>query len=478
MNNSNKHPDVIIIGAGAAGLSAAIALGRAGFSVTLLEARNRIGGRIFTLLDPKLQAPIELGAEFIHGRPPEILDRLRSRNVQVREVDGDNWCVDEGRISPCDFFSQVDKILQKMKTAASSTPDLSTVHSIDDESFVDFLKRYSSGLKNTPQLQRAKQWATGYVSGFNAADPAVVGVNWLVQEMRAEEEIEGDRAFRAEHGYSDLIEIFQQQIQDEASGVHVENSTVVERIEWKPGGAEILASSLNGTVNLSAPRVLITVPLGVLQTRTDDTGAIQFIPELPRQKQDAIRNIAMGKVIRVTLRFRERFWENLPQPREKGSKSMDGMSFLFSHDDWFPTWWTTAPLKLPLLTGWAPFHCAARLSGQSDSFVIDQSLQTLHRLLGVSKLELEALLEHAYFHDWQTDPLSRGAYSYGKVGHNRAPRALAAPVENTLFFAGEATDLSGHTGTVHGAIASGNRAADEIVNSARIRIDWKTGRAS
>jgi monoamine oxidase len=468
MTNSNKQPDVIIIGAGAAGLSAAIALGKAGFSVTLLEARNRIGGRIFTLLDPKLHAPIELGAEFIHGRPPEILDLLKSRKVQIKEVDGDNWCVEEERIRPCDFFSEVDKILQKMKTADSR----------DDESFVDFLKRYSSKLKNTPQLRRAKQWATGYVSGFNAADPALVGVNWLVQGMRAEEKIEGDRAFRAEHGYSDLIEIFQQQVQDEASGVFVENNTVVERIEWRPGRAEIVASSPNGTVNLSAPRVLITVPLGVLQARADESGAIQFVPKLPRQKQNAIRNIAMGKVIRVTLRFRERFWENLLPTREKGSKSMGGMSFLFSHDDWFPTWWTTAPLKLPLLTGWAPFHCAARLSGQSESFVIDQSLQALHRLLGVSKLELETLLEHPYFHDWQSDPFSRSAYSYGKVGHDRAPQELAAPVENTLFFAGEATDLSGHNGTVHGAIASGKRAADEIVNSARIRIDWETGRAS
>jgi monoamine oxidase len=468
VTNSNKQPDVIVIGAGAAGLSAAIALGRAGFSVTLLEARNRIGGRIFTLLDPKLHAPIELGAEFIHGRPPEILDLLNSRKIQIKEVDGDNWCVEEHRVSPCDFFSQVDKILQKMKTADSR----------DDESFVDFLKRYSSKLKNTPQLRRAKQWATGYVSGFNAADPALVGVNWLVQGMHAEEKIEGDRAFRAERGYSDLIEIFQQQVQVEASGILVENSTVVERIEWRPGRAEIVASSSNGTVSLSAPRVLITVPLGVLQARADDTGAIQFVPKLPRHKQDAIRNIAMGKVIRVTLRFRERFWENLPQPHKKGSKSMGGMSFLFSHDDWFPTWWTTAPLKLPSLTGWAPFHCAARLSGQSEPFIIDQSLQALHRLLGVSKVELERLLEHAYFHDWQSDPFSRGAYSYGKVGHDRAPQALAAPVENTLFFAGEATDVGGHTGTVHGAIASGKRAADEMVNSARIRVDWETGRAS
>jgi monoamine oxidase len=461
-----KQPEVIVIGAGASGLSAAIALADAGLSVTVLEARDRIGGRMFTLLDPKLHAPVELGAEFIHGRPPEIFDLLKSRHTHLREVDGDNWCVEEGRISPCDFFGEVDKILRKLERGDRNK----------DQSFADFLKHYSSRLKDTPRLRRAKQWATGYVSGFNAADPALVGVNWLLQGMRAEEQIEGNRSFRAEHGYSDLLEIFQQQLQDR--GITVQKSTAVESIQWRPGQVDIVATNPNGSVRLSASRVLITVPLGVLQARSDHKGAIQFTPELPKRKQNAIRNIAMGKVIRVTLRFRERFWENLPQSRAKDSKSMDGMSFLFSHDDWFPTWWTTAPVKLPLLVGWAPFHGAARLSGQSDSFVVEQSIETLNRLLGVAIQELEKLLEHVYFHDWQSDPFSRGAYSYGKVGKDEAPQALAAPVENTVFFAGEATDVTGYNGTVHGAIASGKRAAAEIVNAARIRVDWKTGKAS
>lgn len=457
------NPDVIIIGAGASGISAATALASAGLSILLLEARDRIGGRIFTLQDPKLHAPIELGAEFVHGRPAEILDLLKAHHVRIREVDGDNWCVEEGRVCPCNFFSDVDQILQKMRE-----------HKIGDESFTDFLKHSTSRLPDTPSLRRAKQWATGYVSGFNAADPALVSVNWLVQGMHAEEQIEGDRAFRAEHGYADLIEIFQQQLRD--SGISLHKNTIVESIQWRPGQVDIAASKANGTTSFSAPRVLITVPLGVLQAQVDDKGTIRFIPELPQQKQNAIRNIAMGKVIRVTLRFRERFWKDLP--RENNSKSMDGMSFLFSHDDWFPTWWTTAPLKLPLLTGWAPFHCALRLSGKSESLVVEHSIATLHRLLGVGIQELETLLEHAYFHDWQTDPFSRGAYSYGKVGGDQAPQALAMPVDNTLFFAGEATDANGLSGTVHAAIASGRRAALEIASSAKVKVNWKSVKAS
>ncbi len=345
--------DVIIVGGGASGIAAATALASAGLSIKLLEARDRIGGRIFTLQDQKLRAPIELGAEFIHGRPPEILDLLKARHVQIREVDGDNWCVEEGRVSPCDFFSEVDQILQKMSD-----------HKNGDESFTDFLKHYSSRLHDTPSLRQAKQWATGYVSGFNAADPALISVKWLLQGMRAEEEIEGDRAFRAEHGYADLIEIFQKQLQD--SGISLQKNTVVESIQWRPGQVEITAVGATGTATFSVPRMLITVPLGVLQARTDDKGAISFAPELPQQKQNAIRNIAMGKVIRVTLRFRERFWEDLPHFRETDFKSMDRMSFLFSHDDWFPTWWATAPVKLPYCPAGRRFTAPRAFPGRAS----------------------------------------------------------------------------------------------------------------
>src|SRR6202035_5315701 len=93
-----KLSDVIVIGAGAAGLTAAAELGRAGLSVTILEARDRIGGRMFTQRDPVCQAPVEFGAEFIHGLPPETLEPLQSRNVRITEVTGDLWCSRKGRL--------------------------------------------------------------------------------------------------------------------------------------------------------------------------------------------------------------------------------------------------------------------------------------------------------------------------------------------------------------------------------------------
>jgi monoamine oxidase len=457
-----SQADVIVIGAGAAGITAAVALAQAGKKVTVLEARNRIGGRIFTLRDPVCDASVELGAEFIHGKPPELWNLFKRQKVKIREIDGDNWCLVDGRLSPCDFSSQVDNVLDKMDARQS------------DQSFLEFINNCCPA-STDPHQQHAREWAIRYVSGFNAADPALVGVHWLVKGMRAEEKIEGDRIFRAENGYTSLIDIFQEQL--DRAGVTVQTNTVVESIDWRRGHVEVSARGPAESNDFSAAKALITVPAGVLQARSGDPGAIRFTPGLPKQKQNAIRDSIMGKVIRVTLRFRERFWKdlpypNLPNPPATKSKSksktkntpptMDNMSFLFSPDEWFPTWWTTFPEKLPLLIGWAPFHAAERLSGRNESFIAEQALATLHRVLGISVEELNRLLEHAYVHDWQNDPFSRGAYSYGKVGAENATAALAKPVQSTLFFAGEATETGGHNGTVHGAIASGQRAAKEI----------------
>lgn len=442
----SSNPAVIVVGAGVAGLAAACQLGRAGFAVHFLEARDRIGGRVLTHIDPGCECPIEFGAEFIHGKPPEIWELLRKAKADITEVEGEAWCVEQGRLTPCGFWQDVDKILDKMRDRKA------------DESFADFLERSRS--RKTKASQRARQRAIDYVSGFNAADPALVGVHWLVQGMRAEEKIQGDRAFRARHGYKDLLDLFRQELQLHNITVHL--STVVEQVRWNSKSVEVKIRDQKGQSTLEAPRVLITVPLSLLKAPLGQPGVIQFVPELPPDKKIALDRLEMGKVIRISLRFRERFWEAIKPAASK--KSLSDMSFLLTQDDWFPTWWTAHPLNWPIITGWAPFRAGERLSGKSRSFVEDRALQTLSALLRVTQSELEKMLEGAHFHDWQSDPFSLGAYSYGKVGADGAQQALAQPIENTLFFAGEATDITGHNGTVHGAIASGYRAATQIIS--------------
>jgi len=438
--------DVIIVGAGAAGLAAATELARAGISVAIVEARERIGGRIATLRDPALGYPVELGAEFIHGRPAEIWDPLMNAGARVAEVKGDAWCSTD-QLAPCDFFDSVHQILGRMDDRA---PDLS---------FADFLEECFPSAQD-PDLRELKKYALGYVSGFNAADPKLVGVHWLVKGMRHEQEIEGDRAFRCEHGYQDLIDIFRARLTSASLPIHLK--TVVHAIDWRPGDVRISIQRGASEV-LRAGKVIVTVPLAVLQARDSEEGAIRFNPHLPDEKYAALDRMEMGKVIRLVLKFRERFWDSIC-PANVREGGLSDMSFLFSDDEWFPTWWTTMPARQPLITGWAPFACAERLSGRERPFVVKQGLTTLSRLLRVNLPRLEQLFEAAYVHDWQSDPLSRGAYSYGKVGADGAQAALARPIQNTLFFAGEATDTSGSNGTVHGALKSGFRSAREILN--------------
>jgi monoamine oxidase len=442
-----KNP-VVIIGAGVAGLAAATKLAQSEIPVILLEARDRIGGRVFTQPD-RLGAPIELGAEFIHGLPPEIWKLLPASEIE--EVEGEHWCVSSHGLSQCKFFPQVDAILEAMDD------------SLPDESFLAYLERKFPNPLHDAELEEAKRRAIGYVSGFNAADPGLVGVHWLVAEMRAEEQIQGHRAFRSRNGYADLLDIFRKQVSQ--SGVTIHTRTVVESIVWKPGAAQVKAYSEKGPLTFAAEQVLVTLPLSLLKA-CGEVGAVEFIPPLPQEKLAALDRLEMGKVIRIVFRFRARFWDNLAGAQDK-TKPLSAMSFLFSEDEFFPTWWTMMPRREPLITGWATFRSAEKLSGQDEAAVVRQALQSLSRLLEVPISDLEAWLEGAYFHDWQTDPFSRGAYSYAKVGANGAQQMLAASLRNALFFAGEATDLSGNNGTVHGAIASGYRAAQEILQAWR-----------
>jgi monoamine oxidase len=440
--------DVAVIGAGAAGLTAAIDLARAGFRVTIVEARDRIGGRMYTRIDPTLNAAVELGAEFVHGKPAEIWDLIRAHRLEAREVDGDQWCFRNNRLCPCTFFSEIEGVLGYMDDRAP------------DECFTDFLSRCCPHAS-----QEAKAWALGFVQGFHAANPELVSVHSLVKSNRAEDKIEGDRAFRITGGYATLLNIFAGEIRDLGIALHLK--TAVDEISWRRGQVNLTLHDQSATRTVSAARVVVSLPLGVLQARSGETGAVQFVPALPAEKLAALQNLEMGKVIRVTLCFRERFWADLHPPNGSQPKSLANLSFLLSRDEWFPTWWTWMPEELPIIVAWAPFPSADRLSGKAEGFAVDKSLETLSRLLKVDKSQIAAQLASAYTHDWQSDPWSRGAYSYVKVGGDNAERDLGLPVEDTLFFAGEATDDTGNNGTVNGALASGKRVAREIIAASK-----------
>jgi monoamine oxidase len=120
------------------------------------------------------------------------------------------------------------------------------------------------------------------------------------------------------------------------------------------------------------------------------------------------------------------------------------------------------PLRLPIFTGWAGGPRAAAMAGMSRDEVTALAVASLARQLGVARKTVDDALTGAWTHDWSADPWARGAYSYAMVGGSEAAKTLARSVDGTLFFAGEATDAEGRSGTVHGAIASGRRAAAQV----------------
>jgi monoamine oxidase len=300
------------------------------------------------------------------------------------------------------------------------------------------------------------------VEEFNAADISTVSVQALLMEQRASAANDGDRAFRIAQGYDQLVAALAATC--DPSWVTIELGRIARRVIWQRGHVEVQTKGAGGSGHRSftARHAVITLPLGVLQASMDARGAVEFHPPLA-DHADAARQLAMGQVVKLTLRFRERFWEHDRLPL--ATKSMDPrrMSFVYGRAAVPPTWWTAYPVIAPQLTGWAGGPTATRLVNQPEHMIIDRALDALVDVLGVPRGRIAEALVATHTHNWHADPFARGAYSYVTVNGLDAVRVLAAPVENTLFFAGEATNTDGHTGTVHGAIATGQRAAHEIL---------------
>ena len=432
--------EVLVIGAGAAGLSALREMHDAGVDALCVEARDRIGGRILTVIDPISPLPIELGAEFIHGRPPETWEVIRQRRIPVYDCDENAVHIVEGHVQQAsDAWEQMDDITAEMKRVAASGAD----------------PVFSHFLKGTAFSDEAKRETTRYVEGFNAADRNIIGVASLALDAQAAESIEGNRNFRFANGYTDFISSF---LSGKMAG-QIRLSSIVEAVQWERDHAavHVRSASTGQRSTITVRRLLITVPLGVLQAKD-----IAFSPT-PERILQAAAALAFGQVMRVVMRFHEPWWEEREDLGDAG--------FWLSGEGYFPTWWTTLPMRSTLLTGWSAGPCATELIGQPQVAVVQAALDDLSRVTLVPRERLEEQLEAVYFHDWQADPFSRGAYSYTPAGAMNARRVLAEPVEDTIFFAGEATETEGHGATVHGAIASGRRAAKQILRSLTNNVD-------
>ncbi len=436
--------DVIIIGAGIAGLACAETLVAGGLSVIILEARDRVGGRILTHYDEKQRFPIELGAEFVHGEHPELIERIKRAGLRLRRINEEPWCLEAEGLRKCgEFWTQTEKVLNALRVTKP------------DRTFAEFL-RSPTGRRFSAD---ARDSATRYVEGFNAARAELISVNSIVRGLRTEEKINGDKQFRIVGGYAALVADILKRLP--AAQVRIDTGTIVKQVTWKRSDVRVSAMRGRTRQTFSAKRAVVTLPLGVFQA-----GTVKFSPML-RKKQAAVKKLYMGEVIRVALRFRTRFWESIrPQP---GAATLRRMGFLFSDDKNFPTWWTQRPAKEPLLIAWSPTWHTKESRGKTNAALVSTALASLAKILDMPKSKLRRLLLEGHVHDWQADPFSRGAYSYVCAGGESAQRELLRPEQQTLFFAGEACVEDGTNGTVHGALQSGSNAGRELLPGAKPR---------
>jgi monoamine oxidase len=420
---------ILVIGAGMAGLTAARTLAEAGRHVTLLEANSRVGGRIHTIREAN--EIIELGAEFVHGKPPELWSLIEEANLETYELDGSNLAFEDNQLKSRDEEEKSSTILDKLESWTK--PDLS---------FADYLEH-----EHIPADQRPS--VVGYVEGFNAADHRIISAISLGLQQAAEEEIEGDRLFRIREGYDRLPQLLARKVTEAGGTIHLH--TLVERIDWSTNHVRVEAHKNGQPFQLDARQAIIALPLGVLQQNS-----VAFSPT-PNAIHESHR-LRMGHVRRFTLFFREKFWTQLkPATLEK-------LSFLFSFSSMPPVWWTPHPAPGHTLTGWVGGPRSEALAHLTAEQLGEAACKELATIFSLNPSFIRSQLIRCFTHDWQRDALAFGAYSYIAAGAHDACSKMTLPADNTLFFAGEHTDTTGHWGTVHAAIRSGHRAAQQILS--------------
>jgi monoamine oxidase len=401
--------DVVVIGAGVAGLGCARDLVRRGLEVVVLEARDRIGGRIATLRLPG-QRPIEVGAQVIHGALAATWSIIREAGLQTSA------------------FAREGEMIFGIDGDARPLPEVLRAGT-PPWAIESFLCRHDP--PDRPVVEVLTGWG---VTGLSQ----VLGLEWLAQtwcadprELSAAGICRVTALSRAGRGEFVLDDGYDQLTRYLANGVRIQLGMPVERVCFAAGRVEIVV----GQERLPARAVVITVPPSVVAA-----GGLLFEPALPAEKDAAARAILVGDALVVVARLAA------PAPRS-------AWAFVVGEAGGF---WRVETGSA-LLMGWmkGPTAGAARKLAAQGELIMRLAAPVF------PQLQLDRVSDVRVF-DWGADPYTRGGYSYPRAGALDQPRVWAAPVQGTLFFAGEATCADGHLGLVHGALESGLRAAQEV----------------
>ena len=417
---SGKSDHIVIVGAGAAGLMAARELARAGKRVTILEARERCGGRIHPLPASQFGYPADGGAEFVHGEAPVTRGLLREAGLSLQVIAGTQWSFDGTKLAR---ESRDDPHQAELRAALRELKD--------DLSVAEFLRRHFSG----DEYARMRRFIARMVEGYDAAEPERASTLALREEwMDGGHHTQG----RIVGGYAGLIEFLIAECREH--GVLIRLGCVVSAIEESDGTVTVRC---DGGETLSCDKVILTVPLPLLREIA--------LPQAARKKVALVSDIGFGNVIKILLRFERPWWHD----------RTEDLTFLLS-DETIPVWWTQRPSDDPVLTGWFGGPRTAELAGLDPEALIDAGIASLAAVFGLPRNDLARDVVAAAATNWAHDPFARGAYSWA-TPQTRAAQTILARADGPVLFSGEALYRGPDMGTVEAALASGLETAGLIL---------------
>lgn len=412
--------DVIIIGAGAAGLLAMRDLAKAGYHVCMLEATGIAGGRISNIKE-NFENYVEAGAEFIHGKLPFTFQILQEAGLSYEPVEGKMIGVRQGQWQSEDHYGHWEEFMQQLRKLKT------------DITILQFLEENFSN----PEYIHLRQAVQRFSEGFDLADISKASILSVKNEW---EDID-KKQYRIKGGYFQLIDHLVKSCRQLNTEFYFD--ACVNKIDHEEGNVTVHTAD---NKKFHANKLIITVSAGVLQS-----GTIQFKPALTDHAV-AIQGLGFGAVIKFLLEFKTSFWKEFD----------DETGFLLT-DEEIPTWWTQLPVESNLLTGWLGGPNATKKIFEPDSSLLQTALLSLSSIFRIPPAMLQEELTNYKIINWLNQPYIKGGYSYNTLHSEKAKEILASPVNNTIYFAGEAISRSESQGTVESALQSGHDIAKMMI---------------